>query len=351
MIEITRPLMTLTDYAGIDVPNVSKSSSEVEAMEKASKLPDGTYYLERPNATIVVAQGASVPVPDPIGYVFPPVGTATLTVTEDFAGGRLNTTSVLPPGDPAGNAYTLVTNPPPGAARNGTHCARFFLQRSDWAALAPLKPRAALNGNPYINYPTGTENWFGGSMCIPSSYQMETLTNQQTILWQISGGGQNVAGNDVTTGTSPPCEFGESKDFPGVWSVSMATGQMGVSNTRVPIWQATDAELPRDVWLDWVIRYIMTGEDTGVCQIWLQKDGGGYEQIVDIVNAPTSTWGRNGGSITGPYAPTFVHLNIYKANYLSNASTVPSYVYYADEWRMAAGTEGGRLVDPTEYEA
>ena len=54
MIEITRPLMTLVDAAGHPIPGVTKSSSEVEAMEKASRLGPGTYGLIRPEATIVV---------------------------------------------------------------------------------------------------------------------------------------------------------------------------------------------------------------------------------------------------------------------------------------------------------
>lgn len=57
MIEITRPLMTLLDEFGEPIEGVSKSASEVEAMEKASRLPDGTYYLTRPNAKIVVDRG------------------------------------------------------------------------------------------------------------------------------------------------------------------------------------------------------------------------------------------------------------------------------------------------------
>lgn len=54
MIEITRPLMTLVDAAGHPIPGVSKSTSEVEAMEKASRLGPGIYGLIRPEATIVV---------------------------------------------------------------------------------------------------------------------------------------------------------------------------------------------------------------------------------------------------------------------------------------------------------
>lgn len=61
MIEITRPLMTLVDEFGEVVEGVSKSASEVEAMEKASNLPDGTYYLIRPNAKIVVSDSVYTP--------------------------------------------------------------------------------------------------------------------------------------------------------------------------------------------------------------------------------------------------------------------------------------------------
>jgi len=54
-ITITRPLMTLLDGNGLPVPGVTKSRSSVEAMEKASQLPDGVYYLQRPDATIEVS--------------------------------------------------------------------------------------------------------------------------------------------------------------------------------------------------------------------------------------------------------------------------------------------------------
>lgn len=68
--------MTLTDEEGNDI-GLSKSASEVEAMEKASRLPDGTYLLIRPAATIRVDQGAvGVPPPviDPPPVVIPPTG-------------------------------------------------------------------------------------------------------------------------------------------------------------------------------------------------------------------------------------------------------------------------------------
>lgn len=66
VIEITRPLMTLTDDEGVPVVGVTKSASEVEAMEKASRLPDGTYYLDRPTATITVKREGVQPEPEPI---------------------------------------------------------------------------------------------------------------------------------------------------------------------------------------------------------------------------------------------------------------------------------------------
>lgn len=65
-VDITRPLMILVDENGVEIPNVSRSTSEVEAMEKASRLPDGIYYLVRPDATIVVNNIAvTLPEPDP----------------------------------------------------------------------------------------------------------------------------------------------------------------------------------------------------------------------------------------------------------------------------------------------
>ena len=63
MIEITRPLMTLLDENFDPVPGVTKSSSYAEALEKASMLPDGTYYLQRPAATIEVSGSVVQEVP------------------------------------------------------------------------------------------------------------------------------------------------------------------------------------------------------------------------------------------------------------------------------------------------
>lgn len=65
-ISITRPLLILADEEGnpLDLP---RSASEVEAMEKASLLPDGTYRLIRPDAKIVVEQGVN-----PLPPVEPP---------------------------------------------------------------------------------------------------------------------------------------------------------------------------------------------------------------------------------------------------------------------------------------
>lgn len=69
MIEITRPLMTLLHSDGTPVEGVSRSTSEVEAMEKASGLPVGVYILDRPPATISVTCGASEP-EEPVGVPF-----------------------------------------------------------------------------------------------------------------------------------------------------------------------------------------------------------------------------------------------------------------------------------------
>ena len=70
-VSITRPLMELQHADGSAVEGVSKSTSEVEAMEKASRLPEGVYRLERPAATITVKGGVEPdtatpePVPEP----------------------------------------------------------------------------------------------------------------------------------------------------------------------------------------------------------------------------------------------------------------------------------------------
>ena len=63
-VEITQPLMILADQDGTPLEGVSKSSSAVEAMEKASALGDGVYLLIRPTTTITVT-GSDVPDPDP----------------------------------------------------------------------------------------------------------------------------------------------------------------------------------------------------------------------------------------------------------------------------------------------
>ena len=54
MIEITRPLMTITDLEGVPIEGISQSASEGEAMQKASTLPPGDYLLNRPTVSIVV---------------------------------------------------------------------------------------------------------------------------------------------------------------------------------------------------------------------------------------------------------------------------------------------------------
>jgi hypothetical protein len=72
-VSITRPLVELRYADGSAIDGVSKSTSEVEAMEKASRLPDGVYLLHRPTATITVHHGAVAdpdttapePVPEP----------------------------------------------------------------------------------------------------------------------------------------------------------------------------------------------------------------------------------------------------------------------------------------------
>ena len=65
-VEITQPLMILADKDGNPLQGVSKSSSAVEAMEKASTLGDGVYKLIRPMATITVTGNTPEPVPEPV---------------------------------------------------------------------------------------------------------------------------------------------------------------------------------------------------------------------------------------------------------------------------------------------
>ncbi len=63
-VDITRPNLTLTDMNGVPIEGVTASTSEVKAMAKASKLPNGTYLLKRPDAVITVS-GVDDPVEPP----------------------------------------------------------------------------------------------------------------------------------------------------------------------------------------------------------------------------------------------------------------------------------------------
>lgn len=64
-VDITQPLMTLTDSSGKVIEGISRSTSAVEAMEKATKLPNGTYMLQRPDATITVSTESNVSITRP----------------------------------------------------------------------------------------------------------------------------------------------------------------------------------------------------------------------------------------------------------------------------------------------
>lgn len=57
-ITINKPLLVLVDQAGVVV--ATNSTSIEKAMEKASKLPDGVYTLQRPDVTIIVNQNAII---------------------------------------------------------------------------------------------------------------------------------------------------------------------------------------------------------------------------------------------------------------------------------------------------
>lgn len=61
------PPMILADENCIPIAGVSASTSEAKAMEKASRRPNGTYCVIRPNATIIVNNIAvTIPDPDPL---------------------------------------------------------------------------------------------------------------------------------------------------------------------------------------------------------------------------------------------------------------------------------------------
>jgi hypothetical protein len=64
-ITIVRPNMTLVNEDGSSIDGMTDSTTEVKAMEKASRLPDGIYHLIRPTATISVSGNKIEPTPEP----------------------------------------------------------------------------------------------------------------------------------------------------------------------------------------------------------------------------------------------------------------------------------------------
>lgn len=69
MITKNFPPMTMTDDQGVPVPGVPQFADDAEAICAASGLSDGTYFLERPTATIVVDLACDVvepPEPEPV---------------------------------------------------------------------------------------------------------------------------------------------------------------------------------------------------------------------------------------------------------------------------------------------
>lgn len=60
-IDPSRPLLTVANEFGVPIAGITKSTTELAAAAKISKLPDGTYYILRPPIVIIVKHEFVVP--------------------------------------------------------------------------------------------------------------------------------------------------------------------------------------------------------------------------------------------------------------------------------------------------
>lgn len=335
MIEITRPLMTLLDEFGEPVEGVSKSASEVEAMERASRLPDGTYYLERPSAKIVVDRAATDtdtgadagPEPEP-----EPSGNAVILLRDDFTGGKSDAWSQQPSN--AQVPETGIIDTPPGETGDWF---RLRTRKEDWppAVEGATHPRAQIADYEHL-IEQGTHYWIGFDLFLELAWQNETRKGAGCQIWQVHG--LNAINN-----VSHLCGQFEAN----VFQCLNREGKFGALNNDVLREVPWDSPLiPKGRKFKHVLHLCMSYEGDGIIEYWID------DVLFARKTGPNMWYGLNDAPKSKSDLMAFV-LMLYKPKIDEDSTAATEHTAWFDKFTMArvpSDEDGYSVVDPDLFQ-
>lgn len=311
-----------------DITNLQLQSNNITAptqSEEPTEPPANEDWPEVPGATGVVVFTADwesgsiqAATENPDGFAIQP-STAQDGLASDYKAKVLS----------AGNNWHGVSTPTPYA---GSKCVGLYLDRDDWDGTnqpAPgVKPRSQLTKiNTILPIQQNQEYWFGFAMWIPSTnFDLETFPDNELVLWQLHGSGDysNIS----------PCLALIVSDS------GLQFKQITGDSTSPPLantYMWTQSSIVTDEWQRFVVRLVPSPTSSGQLQIWRNN-----VKIVDRLNQ------ANGYTMGNPSTSDSLYqcIDLYKAKLLTKSSSVDKATLFVDEYRCAAGTGSGSLVDP-----
>lgn len=293
----------------------------------------------------LVAGGTPPPTPVP-----PTPPEANIIFLSNFVDGEIKAKANMVDGwaiQPAPSAYpnenigddvSMTASP----SRNGNYSVDFTLTRADWpidnGTTKGLSPRCQLmKPKDYLNFSYDTEYYAGFALYIPAGGwdTADVPSNAEVLMWQVHGTG--------ASGGSPPIWMSLDPDGFAIKCRSGNTLSGGLTQHRV--YEAAD--LPRDQWIDIVVRFKMHITD-GYMDVWINSDV--QNTPTDTYVGPTTYGGQDGNPVTQPSDGYISHM-IYFPKYDDYPAyqLAPEYQMYQAEIRYAQGENQLAAVYPGTY--
>lgn len=242
---------------------------------------------------------------------------ATLIYTNDWTNGIANVVQMMPPPEGITDTYTVIDAP----SRPGIKACRNYIPANDPGRIEydgnTLKHRALLahNGtslNNLYTFATGIEYWVGFGFYLPSGYPVSSSNGIYAFDWQVGSG------------------FFEISAIIRSGYLTIDRGWVNTSSNQQHIYTVNNLQLL--TWYNIVFRFIRNPTTAQPLQIWVNGT-----QVVDI------TWTCNDYASVGVNPPYFR-----TGIYWSQPSRPDPYTTIWTPVRIATGTNGFALVDPTQ---
>ena len=188
-------------------------------------------------------------------------------------------------------------------------------------------PNTNYSGSDYFTGP----NWHGGYWAEASGtspagrYTGLALRNGQRLAMFVTG--MNYP--DDPRGQCLKLYFNDDASWSKSWSINGSCGDDAISDNDPDV-VAHWKPVTKGVWLDFVFRFVWAPGQDGQFQMWVQKNGGGYREVVSTIHTPTLAAHDAGGGnlVSGQIAPFF---GIYRPRSITQDETI-----WMDEIRRGA---------------